>query len=124
MAHNLTWENDGVYWKHYDVLEIADLIHADSELIGNKKIENIKYIIWDATAVNVVKVDEIAVEISTAFSATVDSLNSHIKVAFLAVDNLLRDLIESYIELNLKQIPHAQLKLFNNIDDARTWISS
>lgn len=124
MAHNLTWENDGVYWEHYDVLDVESLIHADSELIGNKKIKHIKYIIWDATAVDVIKVDEMAVEISTTFSATINSMNPYIKVAFLAVDNLLRDLIESYIELNLIQIPHAQLKLFNNVDDARIWASS
>ena len=124
MSYNLTWEKNGVYRKHYGVLDVKDLIHADSELIGNKKIEHIKYIIWDASAINLVNVDEIAVEISITFSAAVDAINSYIKVAFLAIDNLLRDLIESYIELNLNKIPHAQLKLFNNVNDARIWISS
>ena len=124
MSHSFTWENNGLYWKYYGVLEVEDLIYANSELIGNQKIEYIKYIIWDATNIDIVKLDEMAVQISTTFSATVDSLNSHIKVAFLAEDKLLRDLVENYIELNLKQIPHAQLKLFTHIDDARSWISS
>ena len=124
MSYSFVWEENGVYWKYCGVLTETDLIRANSELIGNKKIESIEYIIWDASEIEVANLDELAVEISITFSAAVDALNSQMKVAFIALDKHLCGLIENYIDLNLKKIPHSQLKLFNTLDDARTWIST
>jgi len=124
MAHNFTWENDGVYWRFNGVLTTPDLIIANSELIGHKSFDSIKYIIWDATEIDTANVDEIAVEISTTFAVTVNPYNPFVKVALLARDKHLRDLIEQYIDLTLEQVPHAQQKLFENISDARAWVSS
>jgi len=125
MSYSFSWENKGVYWKYEGILDISKLIHANAELIGNKKIENISYIIWDASAINADSLDDKeAIEISTTFSKAVDVLNPHIKVAFLALDKHLRFLINQYLEVNRKQIPHAKLKLFDNLDNARNWIAS
>jgi hypothetical protein len=124
MAYSFSWENNGVYWKYNGPLEISDLIHANSEIIGHKKFENIRYIIWDATEVDLVTLDEIAVDISMKFSAIVNTFNSKIKVAFLAEDKHLIYLIEKYIELNRNQIPSAQQKLFDSLNDARSWAVS
>ena len=125
MSYSFSWENNGVYWKYEGILDISKLIHANAELIGNKQIEDISYIIWDASAINAENLDdEEAIEISATFSKAVDALNSHIKVAFIALDEHLRALINQYLEQNLKQIPHAKLKLFDKLDNARNWIAS
>lgn len=114
-----------MYWRYEGILDTAELIHANGELIGNKKLEDIRYIIWDASAIDAENLDnDAAVEISTSFSKAVDALNSHIKVAFIALDEHLRALINQYLEQNLKQIPHAKLKLFDKLDNARNWIAS
>ena len=123
MSHSFTWENNGVYWKCFGTLEIEELIHANSEIAGDYRLEHIKYLIWDAAEIKASNLNEMAIEISTAFSAIVESLNPTLKVAFLANDKQLRYLIEKYIDTNLELIPHAQLKLFNTIDEARVWIS-
>lgn len=122
MSHSFTWENEGVYWKYFGALEIEDLVRANSEIAGHHKLESIKYLIWDATEINVSNLDEMAIEISTTFSTHVDSINSDIKVAFLATDKKLRYLIEKYIDLTTQKLPHAQLKLVDNIDEARVWV--
>ncbi|MDH5369612.1 MAG: hypothetical protein OEW99_06285 [Gammaproteobacteria bacterium] len=124
MSHKLTWGKTGVHLNHYGVLNVEDLIYALSELIGHKNIDNIEYLIWDALDVEVANIDNITIEISTTFAANINNLNSTMKVAYIAIDEHLRNMINRYMELNIVQRPHAKQQLFNNIDDAREWASS
>lgn len=123
MAYNFIWENNGLYWKFSGTLDTHDLIHANSELVGNKKFETLKYIIWDALELDVSKLDKIAPELAATFAASVDHLNPEIKVAFLTQDNNAIELIKQYIALTLLKVAHAQQQIFSNIDSARIWIS-
>lgn len=123
MAYTFTWEDDGLYWKHQGILEARDIIHANDELVGKAEFKRIRYIIWDATDVDAINVDDGLVEISTTFSVTTNKYNPNIKVAFIAHDEHLRLLIKNYIELTLKNLPDAKQELFDDIEQAREFIS-
>lgn len=124
MAHRFNWENNGLYWKFSGTLEIQELIHANSELVGSQRFETIRYIIWDALELDISKLDKMATELAATFSASVNHHNPDIRVAFLTQDSYAYELISHYIQLTLEKIPHAQQMIFSNIDDARVWISA
>ena len=123
MAHTFIWEDNGLYWRHQGTLDAKDIIHANGELIAKAEFKHIKYIIWDATDVDAVNVDDDLVGVSTTFAMTTNKYNPYIKVAFIAKDEHLRLLITKYIELTLNNLPDAKQALFENIEEAREFIS-
>lgn len=123
MAHTFIWEDNGLYWKHQGTLDARDIIHANDELVGKDEFKHIKYIIWDATDVDAINVDDGLVEVSTTFAVTTNKYNPYVKIAFIAHDEHLRLLINKYIELTVKNLPDAKQALFNNIEKAREFIS-
>ena len=124
MAFTQEWKNKGVYRKYFDKLTSKDLIHSNSQLVGKAEFETIKYVIIDFTGITNIGIDDGDVNIATSFNENVNPYNKYIKVALVSNNNELQPLIEKYLENTLILLPHAQQKLFDNITEAQSWVSS
>lgn len=124
MAYSLKWGSDFLCIQFNGVLEIDDIINANSDFFGNENFDHIKYIVWDTTQIDSANVDKFAVRIGSKFAVSLNRYHSHLKVALIAKDELLKKLIAEYIAQTLLTVPSAQQKLFDNMNDAITWASN
>lgn len=124
MAFTQEWKNDGVYRKYFDKLTSEDLIYSNSQLVGKAEFETIKYLIVDFTGITSIEIDGKDVDIATLFNEKSNPYNKDIKVALVSDNTELQSLIEKYLENTLTLVPYAQQKLFNNLIEAQSWVSS
>ena len=124
MAYQLGWEAEGIQMRFSGMLTSVDLIKANSELVGNRKIDTAKYIIVDFLSVQENCVDMKDVEITKDFSVRTNPLNPMVKVAIVSSRADLNTLIEAFIYATKNEIPHAQYGMFGNMEEASAWIHS
>ncbi len=124
MAFTHEWTKEGAFINYFKKLTAEDLIKSESKLIGNAEFEKIKFVIVDFTNVTEREVDDTSVIVSTLFAINANPYNKYIKVALISKNKELQLLIGKYIDNTLKQLPHAQQKLFENITNAQAWAAS
>ena len=121
-THN--WMNQGLHVKFFDTLTSEDLIKSNSKMVGEIEFEKIKFLIVDFIDVTELEVDDNDVNISVKFAIDTDHYNRDLKVASVSNDKELKLLIEKFIKNTISEVPHAQHKLFENISEAQTWLTS
>lgn len=124
MPYYTQWEDEGVYIQFFDKLTSQDLIESSSKLVADSKYEAAKYIISDFENVSEVVIGIRDLNITTSFTIRVNPYNTNIKVALVSSHQELQALLDKYIIYTLIQIPHAQQRLFENIAEAREWVTS
>lgn len=123
MSYTHEWNDNGVCIKYYDTLTPRDLIMSNSQLVGKPEFERIKFIITDFCNITNIEISEKDVTISTSFAEKANPYNKNIKVALVSDKDELQPLIENYIEKTLALVPHAQQRLFSNLNEAKIWVS-
>ena len=123
MSYQHEWEKEGVYVKFSDKLTSLDLITSNSQMVGKSEFQDAKYAIVDFNHINEIDIGDIDVKIAESFAVSVNPYNPNIKVALISTHSELQELIEKYIEFTQLKIPHAQQKSFENLEEARKWIS-
>ncbi|MBD3671187.1 MAG: hypothetical protein HUJ29_10470 [Gammaproteobacteria bacterium] len=121
MTHELSWEPEGLHLKWGDTIDVQGLIASNSEMVGHREFENIRYLLWDASDITYVNLDESVVTMSAQFTAQVEQYNPNIKLAFIAKEQNLLKLIEDYMQTVIKLVPDTQHQVFSNAEDARNW---
>ena len=124
MSYTHEWGDDGLYIKHIGKLTSYDLIHSNSDMIGRREYEMIKYMIVDFTRVSEIEISGSDVDISTSYAVNVNSLNNTVKVAFISSNKELRVFIDMYIKEALSKLPYGLQKLFINKMEAEAWINA
>ncbi|QCU90573.1 hypothetical protein [Thiomicrorhabdus sediminis] len=124
MSYKLEWNDQGVVITFSDILSTKDLIKSNSELIGNSRIETVKYIISDFTHIKGATLDESAVEITKDFAVRANPINPNIRLAIVSDNEEIIKLIESFIHKSKSEIEGADYQHFTHINDAAEWMAS
>lgn len=122
MAHTTTWENDGIFWDIYDVLESDEIIEFNEELSDHDGLEKLSYFIWDATKVTKINIDKDDANLAAIFSKLINDYNKNMKGAFVVHDSGLQALVKEYINHSDELGSTWAFMLFDNIEDARKWV--
>lgn len=97
MTHTTTWEENGIYWDIYDVLESDEVIEFNEELSDNGRLEELSYFIWEATKVTNINIDKDDANLAAIFSKSINEYNKKMKGAFIVHDSGLQALVQEYI---------------------------
>ena len=124
MAFTHKWSDQGLHVKFFDKLTSEDLISSNSTMVGEVEFEEIKFLIVDFLDITDLEVDDDDVNVSSKFAINTDPYNRDLKVALISNNKDLELLIEKFIKNSLSEIPHAQYKLFKNIQEAQNWFTS
>lgn len=124
MPHTTTWEEHGVWWQFYGTVTPQELAESDAEMYGDPRFEHIKYFIWDTTDVEDITFSEVHVELSAASDWAAASYKQHMKGALVANNKHVQKRIQRYIETSIEFESTWDLKLFENLEAARLWLSS
>lgn len=122
MPHKTVWEEKGIYWRFSGPVSSTEVEQANNEMYGNPRFDDIRYFIWDmadATA------PEITVDVAEDAAATdrgASLTNAQIKGALISSNNYIDKLIQHYIKTSESMGTPWKLKLFNNLEDARSWV--
>jgi hypothetical protein len=124
VPHITRWEDKGIYWQFNGDVSFEEIMETTTELFGDYRLDDTKYFIWNMTDVNSIKMEEEEVIYPVAEAKGVSTYKTSMKGALVANDKYARKLIQRYIDTSLTIDNTWELKLFNNIEDARNWISS
>lgn len=122
MTHTTTWEENGIYWDIYDVLESDEVIEFNEELSDNGRLEELSYFIWEATKVTNINIDKDDANLAAIFSKSINEYNKKMKGAFIVHDSGLQALVQEYINHSDALGSTWTFMLFDNIEDARKWV--
>ena len=123
MPHTTTWEKDGIYWKAYGTVTAQEINDAHAQLYSAPRPDRIKYWIWDGAEVDALIISDIRTELVAGYDWAASENNKSIKAAFIATDaNILR-VIKLYIRISMALESTWEFKIFDNIEDARQWVS-
>lgn len=128
MSYEFKWEDDGYYLRMWGTVTTDDMNNALEEIWTNPKSDGMRYCIRDYLDVTKVGIDmdwdEVALYVSTYEKHTTENCRHPLElVAFLSGNKDMDKIIEGYSQVMKEHSPSSEFKNFNNIEDARAWIS-
>ena len=124
MPHTTTWEEDGIYWQFYGVVDAKEYFETDAELYNDPRSDHIKYWIWDGANIEELAISDIHAELIAATDWAATEHNQKVKGAMIVKDAGIQNLMELYIKTSKEFESSWQFKIFDNLEEARQWVSS
>ncbi len=123
MPYETTWEQEGCYQRYSGRVSEEDRRRAGGEIMGDARFTYIKYWIVDS-----LEIEEYLLNKDDAFTAAAFDLgegytNSKILMVFVATNTDHRDNILHFTKLLETGQSPWKVKLFDDIESARYWIS-
>ena len=121
MPYTNKWEEDGLYRIFTDKISGEEILVSNLALQGDYRFDDIKYVINDFTEIVEFEVSDMDV----TKIATIDNVaairHANMKIAIVATLESLLAWIYLYCE-KMQDSPF-ECKIFDNLNDARKWIS-
>ena len=121
MSYENIWEKSGVYRKYYNGINGKELIQAIEDVLSHKLFNTVNYVINDMLQVTEHDVTTADVITLSKMDREAVLINPSIKVAIVATVPTIKVLASLYGDL-MSNTPYP-CKIFDNIDDARVWVS-
>ncbi|MBI9033720.1 MAG: hypothetical protein JEZ03_04550, partial [Bacteroidales bacterium] len=87
MAHEISWEVEGVYCKFYDTVDLQDIMQFNDKLYGDSRFSKIKYQIVDHAQMKNLVLSDNDMKIIGTLDRVSGTWNSKMKIAVIT-DNL------------------------------------
>jgi hypothetical protein len=120
MPWSVTWEPKGVYAKFLGTCPSKDLLDAFATIIGDPRLDSLRYAIFDYLDVEMHDATENEAEDAAAHVIGLSFTNPRIYFASVTRDERIKELWCHY--LSLLTTPERQ-RLFEAISDARAWLA-
>ena len=123
MSYQLAWEKNGVHSSFEGILSPEIHREALNALFSDARVDDIEYIIGDFSRVNNNLLNEKDVEYPLAVSSGAASYLKKLKVALVSEDEVINALCLRYIELSKYLNIGWKVRLFEDLESARTWVA-
>ncbi|MCK5648432.1 MAG: hypothetical protein KAI22_06085 [Gammaproteobacteria bacterium] len=124
MAHITNWEEQGVSWQLSGVVTSQEIFDFTNEFYENPKSDAVSYQIVDCLNVERFELgSETMLEIAALDYAASLSI-CRIKVALVGKDPLVKKINQEYLEYSAGFNSNWIIKNFENMNDARIWVST
>jgi len=121
MSYQTSWQGSDVQITFEGTVLFDDIIEADNLLYGDPRFDSMKYQLFDFFKVGKVDVSKRDVEVIAALDRASSAWNNHIKVAIVAIDPYIVELITVY-KNNMAGTKWI-IEGFENLRDAIGWCS-
>lgn len=121
MSYEIIWEPRGVVKRHYGFLSSAELLAAAQVIQGDRRFDNLRYIINDFSDVDAHDVDIAAIEEFAALRIGAAFVNQDILSPVVAANELGRLIVE-FLRSPMYANGHP-VELFASMADARAWVA-
>ncbi len=121
MSYQTSWQGSDVQITFEGAVVFDDIIEADNLLYGDPRFDTMKYTLFDLLKVEKFDVSEKEAEVIASLDRASSVWNNHIKVAIVAIDPYIVELITLY-KNNMAGTKWI-IRGFENIRDATGWCS-
>lgn len=121
MGYELIWEPQGVRKRFYGPVTDTDISGSVARIHGDRRLDNLRYIICDFVDGTERLVSTAAVEEIAAIEDTVSISNSHLRIALVAATPDFIELVNEFVGSTLKTCP---TRAFSSLDEARLWLDA
>jgi len=124
MAYITKWEKQGVCWQLSEIVTTQELFELTNEFYENPKSDTVSYQIVDCLNVERFELgSETMLEIAALDYAASLSIGN-IKVALVGKNPQIKMINEEYLEYSARFNSNWTIKIFENMNDARDWVST
>ncbi len=124
MPFEIKWEKEGVCFRFYGKFDYQANEDANRKLYGDSKVNYIKYIIWDTTAIDEAILTEEEIDMLAIDDIVGTSYLPNIKFALIGTNKKLLKLFEYYTDKSNEQKSPWRFKVFSQQEDAKVWLNS
>ena len=124
MSYMMNWEAKGVYVRFADHVDARQVDSATCDMYNHEHFDEMQYFIWDATRIKSLDMNQDDTQIMAFTDRVASSYKHFLKGAFVVEDSAVREVVRQYIELSLAIGNPWEHRLFNDEQQARTWVAS
>lgn len=122
MAHLNKWEDCGLYREFKDSITGKEVLDLNLDIHGDPRFDNIKYVINDFTKVNDFDFSDMDINLIAITDNVATLSNPRLKIALIVTLQPLMKWADSYCE-HMKGSLY-ETKIFDNLSDAKKWVSN
>ena len=121
MPYNINWQEQGIVTKWSGAANSKELIQFLEEMQSNPNFDRLRFSVHDYIQCAQIVFDEDDMDVVGALDGAGSRINPRIKVAIIADQEELREMVIGYKRLGLT--PY-ETRIFHNTTDAYEWINS
>jgi hypothetical protein len=118
MPYELFWEPRGVYKRFNGFVAIQDYLRSQEAVLGDRRCDDIRYIINDFLAIEGYSMTPDDAEYSAVITRGASLSNPRIRIAYITTDTNIILLIKLVSKLS-----SFELKIFPTLEAAREWLA-
>ncbi len=122
MPYRTNWEPDGIIWEYYGHVTSKDISESNSEFFHDMRSKNARYQIVDTSETEILEWPEMDIVETSANDVGASRVVEKIKLAFVIRKEEIYRKIQKYIEISRKLDTNWEFRIFDNIEDARSWV--
>ena len=123
MPFSCHWEPKGVYLKFSGIVSEQEIFDSDDAMYDDPRFADIDYFIWDACDVTSLVMSSVQVDITAVRDMAISLKKDRLKCAFVATEQMIINQLQHYLEKSLLLRSQWQLALFENVEQARKWLT-
>lgn len=122
MSYKNIWEEEGLYRIFSGVTSGVEVLDANLSLHGDPRFDNISYVLNDFSQIEDFKVSDMEITLIANIDSAAEKSKADLKIAIVATFIPLLEWISKYAEKMVNSC--YEVKLFDNLEDARQWCNT
>ena len=118
MAYELTWEENGVYWKYSGKVAGNEIVDASTSIYGDPRFITLKYKFVDFLKAESVEIDETQMALIAYQHLAAERANPYLKNVILIKSGQNM----AYKFADFFKNSSWEVKVFTNMDEANKWV--
>ncbi len=124
MPFEVSWKKKGLYLKFTGKFDFQAIDSANREVYGDARVDNIKYLIWDAMDIDQAVVSEEQLDLASEDDKVGTSYLPNLKLALVGTDPELKKIFEYYVNRSMQVNSTWHFEIFDRLADAENWVTS
>lgn len=118
------WEKEGVVTTFFGAITIEEVFNADKEFYGDPRSDLSKYQITDFSGIKLESTSDVDIQTIAALDAGASMSIPLLKVALITNDQHVKSLCQKYIDFSRLLNTTWELKICEDMQNAREWVSA
>lgn len=124
MPYTRMWEKEGVVTTFFGAITIEEVFNADKEFYGDPRSDLSKYQITDFSGIKLESTSDVDIQTIAALDAGASMSIPLLKVALITNDQHVKSLCQKYIDFSRLLNTTWELKICEDMQNAREWVSA
>lgn len=121
MGYELHWEDRGVVKRYFGQVSSEELLAPVVATEADKRFDTLRFVINDFLEAKSIAFTQAAIDLIAAHDMGAAATNPNIKVAVVAAQPEVIDLVQRYMQVAVRAYPTS---IFSTMAEARAWVAA